>query len=844
MRWAWADEMTSTCLIGSPLSGWVIPLAQIPDPVFAQGMAGDGLAIDPTGSLLCAPFDGIVRCNPANAHAMSICSPDGIEVLMHVGIDTVLLKGQGFRPLVADGDTVKAGQALLEFDLDLVAGRAASAVTPVLLVSGNARIIQRNVNTAIAVGDVLYEVERATGQETAIENTDGTIRSTLTVTFEQGMHARPAAALAALLRPYHAAVHLIRDSKRANARSMVAVMSLGIKHGDAIVLEVSGSDAEAAMAAALGYFDAESENPDSEPLQQAVVSPSLPGNGILHAVIASRGLAVGKAFHLVNKAIAVAEQGSGVHAELQSLQRALDRLKFHLTRQQGDAADHRHAIVEAHIGLLDDPALAEHAESLIRQGKSAGFGWQQATASVIAALAVMDNAYIKERIADFRDIEQGVLKALAGHDLEAVQRLPDQCVLIVDELLPSQLLTLDTGRIAGICSSGGGPSAHTAIIAASLGIPFLVAAGSSVHDIHADVMLILDAENACLHLAPDPATLAAVTQRIARRREQAATDRASAQLPALSRDGISVKVYANLGDSSEASAALSAGAEGCGLFRTEFLFMDRQHAPGEEEQFTVYSEILDRMPDKPLTIRTMDIGGDKPIAYLPLPKEENPALGLRGLRTSLWRDHLFIDQLRAILRLPRPNQVRILLPMVNDVGDILQARRYIDQCASALGLDGLPEIGAMIETPASAMMLDQLLEVVDFVSIGSNDLSQYVLAIDRGHPELASKLDALHPAVLRIIQQVAESGHRAGKKVSLCGGLASDPVAIPLLLGMDVFELSAVPAMIPRIKNLIRQLDIAACRQLAGQALSSGDAASVRRLSSEFIAQAEPEAMA
>ena len=839
MRWAWADEMTSTCLIGSPLSGWVIPLAQIPDPVFAQGMAGDGLAIDPTGSLLCAPFDGIVRCNPANAHAMSICSPDGIEVLMHVGIDTVLLKGQGFRPLVADGDTVKAGQALLEFDLDLVAGRAASAVTPVLLVSGNARIIQRNVNTAIAVGDVLYEVERATGQETAIENTDGTIRSTLTVTFEQGMHARPAAALAAVLRPYKSDVQLVLDSKRANARSMVAVMSLGIKHGDVIDLDVAGSDAEEASAAALGFFSAEAKNHGHEQLQQAGNTTAQPVNGIIQAVIASRGLAVGKAFHLVSHVIAVPEQGTGIEAELQSLQSALNRLKSHLTLQLGDDADHRHKILEAHIGLLADPALYEHAERLIRQGKSAGFAWRQATSSVVSTLAAMDNAYMKERIADFRDIEQGLLKALAGQDLADVDHLPDQCILIVDELLPSQLLAYDPGRIAGICSSGGGPSAHAAIIAASLGIPFLVAAGSFVHDINTDVMLILDAENGCLHLAPDALTLAAVTQRIARRKEQAAGDMAWAQLPALSQDGVPVNVYANLGGSSEVADALTAGAEGCGLFRTEFLFMDRQHAPGEEEQFRIYSEILCRMPDKPLTIRTMDIGGDKPIAYLPLPKEENPALGLRGLRTSLWRDQLFIDQLRAILRLPRPNQVRILLPMVNDVGDIAQARHYIDQCALDLGLDGLPEIGAMIETPASAMMLDQLLGVVDFVSIGSNDLSQYVLAIDRGHPVLASKLDALHPAVLRMIKHVAESGRRAGKKVSLCGGLASDPIAIPVLLGMDLLELSAVPAMIPRIKNLIRHLDIKACHDFVGQALASGDAASVRKLSTEFIAQAE-----
>lgn len=831
--------MTQTFLIGSPLSGWVLPLASIPDPVFAQGMAGDGVAIDPTSSVLHAPCDGTVHCHPRTPHALSLRTDGGVELLMHIGIDSVLLKGRGFKVLVTDGGAVTSGQPLIEFDLDLIVDRAASAITPILLASSNARIISRCENRAVAAGDTLFELER-TGTDGNVSGPSGNaLEQAIRVAFDQGMHARPAAAFAAVLRAFNVAATVTLQGRSANALSMVAVMSLGIKQGDRIELSVFGPEAGAAMEAALAFFANEALHHGAGQEKRPVAVPAKPVNGVLQAVIASRGFAVGKAYPLKPQAFDVREQGSGVDRELSSLRVALDKLKAHLIAQRDESTDQHQDIVSAHIELVQDPVLNEHSERLVGQGKSAAFAWMQASAEVVTALLAMDNEYMKARIADFRDIEQNMLKALFGMDLSAKRALPEQCILIIDELLPSQLMSLDSRRISGICSSGGGPSAHAAIIAASMGIPFLVAAGPDVHGIAEGNMLILDAESGCLHLDVDASDWQAAMDRLERERARTSAERASALLPAVTQDGSTVHVFANLGGASEADNAMAMGAQGCGLLRTEFLFMDRQNAPTEEEQYRVYGDIALRMPDMPLTIRTMDIGGDKPIAYLPLPKEENPALGLRGLRTSLWRDQLFIDQLRAMLRLPQPNQLRILLPMVNDLGDVESARRYIDQCAKELALTSLPAVGIMIETPASALLVDQLLEKVDFVSIGSNDLSQYVLAIDRGHPELASKLDALHPAVLRLIKQVAEKCRSAGKKVSLCGGLASEPAAVPLLLGMDVLELSVVPALIPRIKRLIRQLHMPACRELATQALQQADAASVRRIASEFILKAE-----
>ncbi|MBP7308986.1 MAG: phosphoenolpyruvate--protein phosphotransferase, partial [Polaromonas sp.] len=722
--------MIATTRVRSPMDGWVLPLTDIPDPVFSQGMAGDGLAINPTGSQVCSPVDGVVICNSKIAHALTVRTESGIDLLMHVGIDTVLLKGKGFKILVADGDAVKTGQVLIEFDLELIACQAASAITPILVTTGNARIISRLENQAVNIGDVLFELESTVAIDSVEQAVGKTLTHNICIAFEQGLHARPAAQMAAILRPFQASVHIHLDAKKANARSMVAVMALGIKHLDKVSVEICGPDSEHVLHALLSFFNAE---PSAHQEQQHVptVMQDIPANGLIPAVIASRGLVIGQAFHLTRTVQDVIQQGKGVLIERQKLHGALQKVSNYIQEQMSHGAADQHGILQAHAELIQDPELLQHSEQYLVQGNSAAFAWQQAIALVILAFNATDNDYMRARVADLRDIEQQVFKVLAGVELSDKLLIPANSILLVDELLPSQLLSLDYQHIAGICSVGGGPSAHAAIIAASLGIPFLVAAGPSITQINNGAVLILDAEIGQLYCNASSDTCKHVEQKIIQGKLQKSKDLSVANLPAHTRDGIQVNVYANLGAAHEVELALQQGAEGCGLLRTEFLFLDRQTAPTEQEQLQEYSSIITLLPGKVLTIRTMDIGGDKPIPYLLLPKEENPAMGLRGIRTSLWRDYLFNDQLRAILRLPQPNLVRILLPMINDVQDVQLARQYIAQCAEDLGQTVMPQIGAMIETPASAMLSDQLLEAVDFLSIGSNDLSQYVLAIDR-----------------------------------------------------------------------------------------------------------------
>lgn len=310
--------------------------------------------------------------------------------------------------------------------------------------------------------------------------------------------------------------------------------------------------------------------------------------------------------------------------------------------------------------------------------------------------------------------------------------------------------------------------------------------------------------------------------------------KADAAAPCYLADGTRIEIFANLGSLEDARLAIDAGAEGCGLLRTELLFLDRDAAPDEDEQLALYSAIATRLEERPLIIRTLDIGGDKPVRYLPIPAEENPALGLRGIRVGLEHPHLLDTQLRAILRAGAPGQCRILLPMVASVDEVLAVRARAEAAAADVGYAAPVAVGVMIETPAAAIAADLLAPAADFFAIGTNDLAQYTLAMDRGNPAVASQVDGLHPSVLRLIQVAASAGAEHGRPVGVCGGLASDLVAAPILIGLGVSELSAVPNVIPELKARLRTLTRAACVELAQRAVQQSSATNVRALAGEI----------
>jgi len=487
-------------------------------------------------------------------------------------------------------------------------------------------------------------------------------------------------------------------------------------------------------------------------------------------------------------------------------------------------------IAAAHLELLDDPELLAAARAAIDSGASAGFAWRAAVRASAATLEALADARLRERADDLLDLESQVLMALEGSAAGSRTELPSHAILIARELLPSQLIALDEARVGGICMAAGGATSHAAILAAAFGIPALVALGPALLAVADGTPLVLDAVRGVLEIDPGESRLAAARAEVAAVAAQRAALAAAAQRECRTADGTRIEVLANIGSLAEAQAAVRNGAEGCGLLRTEFLFLDRQSPPTEAEQSAEYQRIAAVLGARPLTIRTLDAGGDKPIAYLPLPEEENPALGLRGVRTSLAFPQLLRTQLRAVLAVRGPAQCRLLLPMISDVEEIQAVRRLLDEVCGELARAERISVGVMIETPAAALLAERMAAVADFLSIGTNDLTQYTLAMDRGNPQLAARLDALHPAVLRLIARTVDGARAHSRHVAVCGGLASEPLVAPLLVGLGVHELSAVPAVIPQLKARIRSVSLSDCRALAQQALGEGSAAAVRAL--------------
>jgi phosphocarrier protein FPr/phosphocarrier protein len=547
-------------------------------------------------------------------------------------------------------------------------------------------------------------------------------------------------------------------------------------------------------------------------------------------------LAIGRVVRLRAAEIVVPEFGADMAAESIALAAAMGRVRAKIdaaAKSSGEGS--RRGVLNAHLAFLDDPQLLAEAQALMRAGKSAGFAWRAAVGGYAEVLRASGDRRMAERAEDLHDLERQVLYALTG-EAETSSTLPFNAIVLADELLPSQLMGLDPARLAGLCIARGGATSHVAILAAAMGAPALVALGSGIESVSDGARVILDADAGVLRVEPDASTLRAAEDALAKRAEGRAAAAAAAHMPAHTIDGLHIQVFANVGSLADAQAAAAQGAEGCGLLRTEFLFQDRDTPPDEDEQAAQYQAIASALKGAPLIVRTLDVGGDKAAPYLPIPSEDNPALGVRGVRVSLWRPELLKTQLRAILRVQPLGQCRIMVPMITDIAELRAVRIMLEEAKAELGIGDKVELGVMVETPAAAVTADLLAAEADFLSIGTNDLTQYVLAMDRGNPSLAARIDALHPAVLRLVAQTCEGAAKHGRWVGVCGGLASDPLATPILIGLGVSELSTTAAVVTQIKARVRAFTLEGCRALARDVLSQSSAGEVRALASAFQA--------
>jgi len=821
-------------ILTAPLSGWVGPLDEVPDPVFAQRMLGDGLAIDPTSGEVRAPCAGKILTLHAAGHAVSLRAASGAEILIHVGLETVALAGEGFAAHARVGQDVAPGELLITFDIDLVARRAASLVTPIVITNRAAfAIVRRAQDLAVEAGDFLMEIEAVAGLPNGEAPAGGEAASAeATVPLAHGLHARPAARIATEARGFDAQIRLVSARGEASATSTLAIMALGAGEGETLRIDATGPDAAAAVTAMVELIEHGLGGPEVAAAAPPILAPPPLAEARrpagLVGIPAAPGLAIGAAHQLIAPEILVAPPSGSPGDETAMLGAALAAVGSRLAAaaSQGPAAQGE--ILAAHLEILGDEALATAAAQAIAAGASAGAAWRSAIRTQADLLRRLPDPRLAERAADLIDLERQVLIELGGEPAP-VQHLPPGAIILARDLAPSEVMALPP-EVGGLCTALGGPTSHVAILAAARGIPAVVAAGEAVTTISDGATLILDGDAGFLSVAPGAMELEAAQSRLATRHARHEEALAAAGLESRTADGTRIEVFANLGSAADAAAAVLAGAEGCGLLRTEFLFLDRDSPPDEDEQAARYQAIAEALGGRPLVIRTLDVGGDKPAPYLPMGPEENPALGIRGVRVSLRHPDLLAAQIRAILRVRPLGQARIMVPMVASLDELAAVRAVVERARTELGHDAPVQVGVMVETPAAAVTADLLAREADFLSVGSNDLTQYVLAMDRGNPALAGAVDALHPAVLRLIGQTVAGAAAHGRPVSVCGALAGDLAAAPILVGLGISTLSTPPAAVAEVKGLIRTLSLQSCQDLARRAQACASAREVRSL--------------
>jgi phosphoenolpyruvate-protein phosphotransferase/dihydroxyacetone kinase phosphotransfer subunit len=659
-------------------------------------------------------------------------------------------------------------------------------------------------------------------------NTDeqADVVAVFTVANRHGLHARPAARLVSELRGLDAQVRLLNMTTGTGpvpAASLSRVATLAALHGHRVQVLASGPQAPEAvdhlLALAARQFD--------EPLEDRPISVAVPDGGPLPA---SPGIGIGPVRMLFPTPAPARDAPSAspaaewrrVVAAMAEVRREIERLRA-LAREVG-AQEAR--IFDAHLMLLGDEEVLADVKARLNCGAGAVTAWMGALAVVEKQWSELPDPYLRARAEDVRAVAAQMLTALTG---AAAVTMSGPGILIANELTPGQAAELDRDAVQGIVLAYSSPNSHAAILARSRGIPALVAAGPGVLALSEGTTIVIDGATGELVIDPPDATLTRFRQRATQRAAQETQYRAAAGQPAYTVDGTRIEVAANLGSHADARAAAADGADSAGLVRTEFLFLNREQAPGVAEQVAEYLAIAHALPGRRVTLRTLDVGGDKPLTYLPMPIEANPFLGHRGIRLSLERRDLLLEQLVSVCEVARQAPTSVMFPMVATLAELREARCALEEAAGSGGLpDGL-RVGMMVEVPAAALKIATFLPYLDFISIGTNDLTQYTLAAERGNAAVAALSDALDPGVLRLIRHVCRAAD-GRVPVAVCGEAAADQSATPILLGLGVRELSVSPHAVPSVKARVRALDLARCTSLAEAALDLDDATAVRHL--------------
>ncbi len=829
--------------VGAPVAGLVVALGDVPDAAFAGEALGPGIAIEPLESVICAPCDGEIIAVARTLHAVTLRATNGAEVLIHTGIDTVALAGEGFELLVEVGADIVAGTPLIRFDYEAVVSRAKSLCTPIIITNGEDYDICNTASSPrLALGDAMMEItrKRAAGRpDTGVLEASGpSVSEQIVIELALGIHARPAAQIARLAKTFAGRVEFGPADKRVDAKSTASMMGLGVRHGDEVTVAAHGTGSDAVVAKLIALIKSGAGDPvqpitandDSKVLVAHKQPAKRDENGAYIGVTASGGMAIGRVYVHRPQSHDIPETVASENEESEALQTAIAVTQKAILIEARTANEEQAALLDAHAEIVVDPVLIHAASKRVKAGDSAGKAWQSAIAQQAQVLEAAGDPRIAERVADLKDLEARVFNALYGPLETVAAEEIEGAIIFAEDLLPSEFMRYSNAKLSGLCLAAGGVTSHVSILAGAANIPTLVALGDEILNIAPGTPAMINAAVSRLVIDPSSDEVGVLKARLALRQETEAEAALLAMEPARTTDGTRISVFANLSSVAEAANAVRLGAEGCGLLRTEFLFTDRASAPTTDEQALCYAAISNCLDKRSLTIRTLDIGGDKPVPFLNLGHEANPALGLRGIRTFLAHPDVMRAQVEAILTAAARGDIQIMLPMVSSPQEIVDFRAAVTEIAKDMEIEKIPPIGTMIETPASAVMAQQICRVADVVSIGTNDLTQYTLAMDRGQPALAGSIDGLHPAVVGLMARVGAAASTAEISAGVCGGLASDPIAVPILLGLGITKLSATLSMIAPIKAIVRSLDLQQCRFAAEKAQALNSPTEVRQL--------------
>ena len=769
----------------------------------------------------------------------SVKGPEGVLVLMDMG--SAILSAETALDLLDE----KQRDHIRFCSAPFVEGAVASGVTANLGASLDevfAEAIAALKQKQTALDSNLPATEE---KPPAAEASGPSIR--VTVRNPHGLHARPAARLINETKSLRCEItvrNLRNNRGPVPLRSLSSLALLEILQDNEIEVAASGEDAATALEiirrlveSGLGESLPGSSAPKIPPAK--AVAPRQASAG---PVPISGGIAIGTGFYFRSAKLEIPQhQAADVTVEINRLRTALASAQKALQARQekmsASVGEANAGIYAAQILSLQDPEWIEGAARLIKdEGLNAAAAWDRVNRQMVSRYGSLTDPYLRERAADLEDVGRQVLELLTAKSA-ATPMLTEPRILVADALTPYQVSCLNPKLALGVILLDGGPTAHASILLKALGVPAIVQARSAFADAdwHDLRTLAFDGSTGQVWRQPDEGFLAELRYQQEEDRQRDQDERASSSLPVTTRDRHPVEVFANIGDATEVEGALLAGAEGVGLLRTEFLFLERDTAPTEDEQYRALLAIAEKLKGRPLIVRTLDVGGDKELPYLRLPREENPFLGARALRLCFTHTELFATQLRAILRAGHGRDLRIMFPMVATITDLNRATACLEQVHRDLEAQHVPhlwpvKVGIMIEIPSAALQAETLARQADFFSIGTNDLTQYTLAADRGNPDLAHYQDALHPAVLRLIEMVVAGARKHHRLVAVCGEAASDERSAAVFVGLGVHELSLSGAKIPHIKATLRQQSFANLQQLALSALHCHTAAEVRAL--------------